>query len=213
MQIKKEVFLQRAGKTGKSREFQKVWTEVRESIGRVVWPTGSESFTIFPGRKGDRRLGKQDTLNGVTPIKDAFVAHLESRFRWKAEVKLDIASHKRPGSIDVVRAFEDGSNRLVAVEWETGNISSSHRALNKMSVGLLDGKLAGGILVLPTRKLYRHLTDRVGNFEELEPYFPVWRNLKIPDGFLAVIAMEHDATSEEVPRIEKGTDGWALVER
>lgn len=58
----------------------------------------------------------------------------------------------------------------VALEWETGNVSSSHRSLNKMSLGLLKGVLAAGILVVPSRELYKYLTDRIGNFEELAPY-------------------------------------------
>jgi len=33
----------------------------------------------------------------------------------------------------------------------------------------------GTALVLPSRKLYPYLTDRIGNYEELEPYFDVWR--------------------------------------
>ena len=63
---------------------------------------------------------------------------------------------------------------------------------------------------MPTRKMYRYLTDRVGNFQELEPYFPLWRALKVKEGLLGIIAVEHDAVSLDVPRIEKGTDGRAL---
>ena len=119
-----------------------------------------------------------------------------------------IASRQRPGAVDAVKVLPDG--RSFAVEWETGNISSSHRALNKMAVGLLDGILAGGILVLPSRDMYQYLTDRVGNYAEIKPYFPVWRNLKIKEGVLAVIEIEHDSLSLDVPPIRKGTDGRAL---
>jgi len=79
-----------------------------------------------------------------------------------------------------------------------------------MAVGLLDGILAGGILVLPSREMYQYLTDRVGNFVEIAPYFPVWRNLQINEGVLAVFEIEHDATSLVVPPIKKGTNGRAL---
>lgn len=94
---------------------------------------------------------------------------------------------------------------------ETGNISSSHRALNKMAVGILKGILVGGVLVLPTRKMYKYLTDRIGNFSEIEPYFPLWESLDVKEGYLAVIAIEHDGVSKNVPRIPKGTDGRALL--
>jgi hypothetical protein len=90
-------------------------------------------------------------------------------------------------------------------------ISSSHRALNKMAMGILNGTLIGGALVLPTRELYNYLTDRIGNFRELEPYFGVWRAIRCASGLLVVFAVEHDATSHDVPPIQKGTDGWATV--
>jgi hypothetical protein len=99
---------------------------------------------------------------------------------------------------------------LFGVEWETGNISSSHRAMNKMALAIINQVLVGGILILPTRGMYRYLTDRVGNFPELAPYFPLWRSLRVTKGFLAVVAVEHDAASKHVPRIPKGTNGRAL---
>ena len=53
-------------------------------------------------------------------------------------------------------------------------------------------------------------TDRIGSYSEIEPYFPVWRNLQVKEGVLAVIEIEHDALSEGVPVIPKGTDGRSL---
>jgi hypothetical protein len=101
-------------------------------------------------------------------------------------------------------------SKLFAFEWETGNISSSHRALNKMALGMLKGLLVGGTLVVPTRKMYEYLTDRVGNLDELEPYFELWRALNVEYGLLQVVAIEHDGVSRVVPRIPKGTEGRAL---
>jgi hypothetical protein len=80
-----------------------------------------------------------------------------------------------------------------------------------MAVGILKKMLIGGLLVLPTRAMYKYLTDRVGNFPELEPYFPLWRALHVDEGLLMVVAIEHDAVSRDVPRIAKGTDGRALA--
>lgn len=85
--------------------------------------------------------------------------------------------------------------------------------MNKMAMALMAGALSGGLLVLPTRDLYKFLTDRVGNYRELEPYFGLWSSLPIESGCLGVVAVEHDATSPDVPRIKKGTDGWALVRK
>ena len=95
-------------------------------------------------------------------------------------------------------------------EWETGNVSSSHRAINKIMLGVQDDSLTGGVLVVPTKRLAKYLTDRVGNYEELEPYFRFWRR-SCERGYLAVIAVEHDNESADVPRISKGTDGRALL--
>ncbi|WP_269144778.1 hypothetical protein [Nostoc sp. WHI] len=97
------------------------------------------------------------------------------------------------------------------MEWETGNISSSHRAVNKMVLGLLRGVFLGTALILPSRKIYPYLTDRIGNYEELEPYFDVWRAVNIQEGFLAIFVIEHDQLDSNVPTLTKGTDGRALV--
>jgi hypothetical protein len=141
------------------------------------------------------------------PIKKNFLEFL-IRKKWQCEHRMAIASRVKPGPVDAVKKMSDG--RYFAVEWETGNISSSHRALNKMSIGLLDGMLTGGVLILPSRNMYQYLTDRIGNYSEIEPYFPVWRNLLVRDGVLGVIEIEHDAVSTDIPVIKKGTDGRAL---
>ena len=93
------------------------------------------------------------------------------------------------------------------MEWETGNISSSHRALNKMAIGLMKHQLVGATLVIPSRKLYKWLTDRIGNFQELVPYLNLWKGIPCDNGILEIVVIEHDAESFDVPRIPKGTDG------
>jgi hypothetical protein len=197
MKIKKIDFLIQEGDFSHSPEFENILNEVKSAVKAVVWPEGSDLFTIYPQKKG----------NGVVPIKKEFMNVLVQK-GWMLEHRMSIASRIRPGPIDAVKRLSDG--QFLAVEWETGNISSSHRALNKMAVGLLDGMLAGGILILPSREMYQYLTDRIGNYAEIEPYFPVWRNLSIEKGLLAVIEVEHNASSLEVPQIKKGTDGRAL---
>jgi len=115
---------------------------------------------------------------------------------------------RRFGKFDAMLPTKHGP---VVIEWETGNISSSHRSLNKMCMFLTEGKIAAGILIVPTRKMYKYLTDRIGNFQELEPYLNFWKTIPCKQGVLEIIVIEHDEESENVPRIEKGTDGRALV--
>lgn len=197
MKIKRIKFLIQKGAFSGSSEMEMVLDGIKNAVSSVTWPEGSKTFTLYPRKH----------VNGVVPIKKSFLAHLVND-DWVLERRMAIASRLSPGKIDAVKTLSNG--RFFAVEWETGNISSSHRALNKMAIGLLDGILSGGILVLPSREMYQYLTDRIGNFAEIEPYFPVWLNLQINDGVLAVIEIEHDAISLDVPPIRKGTDGRAL---
>lgn len=182
-------------------EWKNIENHIISSIKSIEWPPGSKSFILYdqPGKK--RGQG-----SGVKPIKEACMLKLKS-FGWQLETPVDIATVKRPGPMDATYTVGD---RIFCVEWETGNISSSHRAINKMALGIIKNILIGGILIVPTRKMYRYLTDRVGNFKELEPYFPLWRALNVKEGLLGIIAVEHDAVSKDVPRIKKGTDGRAL---
>jgi hypothetical protein len=190
-----------AGGFSASPEWRLVEKEMLGAIRSVQWPPGSGKFTLYPERGKERGKG-----NGVKPIKQECMLQLE-RLGWELEARLDIATLKEPGRIDAVRDVRGGH---FAIEWETGNISSSHRALNKMALGMLKGSLIGGALVVPTRDMYQYLTDRVGNLQELEPYFAFWKALDIEAGLLEVIAIEHDGLSLDVPKIRKGTEGRAL---
>jgi len=181
------------------------WASIRSNlltaIQAVDWPTGSGSFTIYPESGKKRKAG-----NGVTPIKAGLMARL-GKSGWKLEEPIAIAARRQPGKTDAVLYTEAGP---VALEWETGNISSSHRALNKMTLGLMQGKLAAAVLVVPSRVLYRFLTDRIGNWDELLPYLELWKSVPCERGVLEIVVIEHNATSVEVPRIPKGTDGRAV---
>ena len=185
----------------KTDEWNQIYKHITDAIYKVEWPPGSGSFTLFDEPGKSRGMG-----NGVKPIKEAFMKHLAD-MGWDLETRVDIATVRNPGPLDATYKLKKG---LFCVEWETGNISSTHRALNKMALGILKKTLIGGLLILPTRNMYKYLTDRIGNYTEIEPYFDLWRSLKINEGFLAVIAIEHDKVSKEVPRIPKGTDGRSL---
>ena len=98
---------------------------------------------------------------------------------------------------------------MTGVEWETGNISSSHRALNKMVLALMEGRISQGVLAMPVRSLAAFLTDRVGNFEEIRPYLPVF-GPPGHEGRLLILTLAQDGNDAAVPVIGKGTDGRAL---
>jgi len=190
-----------AGTFSQTDDWYRIEGEIYQAIQSIEWPPGSGSFTLFNESGKKRGQG-----SGVTPIKKACMQKLKS-FGWQLETPVDIATVKRPGPMDATCRVNE---RLFCVEWETGNISSSHRAINKMALGILKRVLIGGALILPTREMYKYLTDRIGNFPEIEPYFPLWKALHVEEGLLLVIAIEHDAVSPAVPRIKKGTDGRAL---
>ena len=200
MKVTRNKELINSGDYFKSQQFNDVLAEIKESISKVVWPIGSQCFSIKPVKNG----------NGVKPIKDGCISHLEG-LGWRLEERLGMTSSMRPGAIDAVRTLSNG--HLFALEWETGHISSSHRALNKMLLGILEGELTGGVLILPSRSTYKFLTDRVGNFQEIEPYFHVWERQDIHNGYLAVIEIEHEYEDENSPLIPKGTDGMAKFQR
>ncbi|QOH80997.1 restriction endonuclease [Plesiomonas shigelloides] len=196
MKVTRFEVLINSGEFFSTKQFNKVLKEINDAISQVVWPINSTHFSINPVLKG----------NGVKPIKNGCMSHLEKQ-GWKLEERLKISRAMRPGPLDAVKALPNGG--LLALEWETGNISSSHRALNKMVLGMLEGALCGGVLILPSRNMYKYLTDRIGNFQEIEPYFPQWKRPDISNGFLAVIEIEHEYENKDVPLIPKGTDGWA----
>lgn len=188
------------GSYAKSKEWRKFRAQILKDIEAIDWPPGTGQFLIYPESGKKRGEG-----NGVKAIKDGFIQRLIAQ-GWESEKPLDLATRIRPGKLDAVHTV---GNVKIALEWETGNISSSHRALNKMALGILKGVLTVGLLVVPSRNLYQYLTDRVGNFDELEPYADLWKALTIADGILEIIVVEHDGESRQSPRIPKGTDGRA----
>jgi len=177
-----------------SSTFSEILVEVKESIKEVTLNSDNK-FIINPVRRG----------NGVVPIKNDFISKLEAD-GWKSEVRMSLAAGMNPGPIDIIKNTEFG---IFAVEWETGNISSSHRALNKIAVGIIQKQIIGGILILPIKDFAKYLTDRIGNYEELAPYFPMYQNLSIEEGIIGIIGIEHDGEDSTVPLIQKGRDGNA----
>jgi len=194
MKINNENIFINQGDFSESDDFEIILEELRNAITAVTWHDDAK-FVVNPTRKG----------NGVVPIKINFVNSLISN-GWIAEKRMSFADGMNPGPVDVVKETIYGD---FAVEWETGNISSSHRALNKIAVGILQGEIIGGILILPIKNLAQYLTDRIGNYEEIEPYFPLYQNIQVKEGMIGVISVDYDSVSEGSPLIPKGKDGNA----
>lgn len=204
VRIIEEINLIDVGGCKSSSEVSGAVEEIRQAIRALVWPSGADRFIIHP--QSGKKSGEG---NGVRPIRDAFVLALEEQ-GWDSEVRFPVITDSTMADFGKLDASKHVFGKPFVAEWETGNISSSHRAMNKMSVGLIEGKISAGVLVVPSKALARFLTDRIGNIWELRPYFPLWRSIVVSSGYLGIIVVEHDDESENVPRIKKGTDGRAL---
>lgn len=206
------------------------WRLIHESyvraIGQIDHPEGGGILTIRRKRSGPD--GKP-LRNGVGYLKQRFIGHIVRDEGWLEEVTPEVRfieqeeiteypsgePYKMPptsfGRFDFVTTAPNGTR--VAIEWETGNVSSSHRSMNKMAIALASGDISAGVLLVPSRKLYRHLTDRIGNFEELRSYFRMWQSLKagVERGLLAVTVVEHDNETDDsaIPYFRLGDDGNA----
>jgi len=195
MKLETKKILIESGEFVKTNTYRSLFNNIVDGILTVTW-ADNQYFIINPVYRG----------NGVVPIKSNFIAHL-IRNGWQAEEPMPLVNGMRMGKIDAVYKSDYGN---IAVEWETGNISSSHRALNKMALGIIQNHLIAGFLILPMRSLSKFLTDRVGNYEEISPYFPLYNHVQIREGALGVFGVTYDKTSENVIRIPKGQDGNAF---
>jgi Restriction endonuclease BamHI len=173
----------------------------------------------------------QWSRNGVGYLRSRFLRHMTQEEGWQPESKVDLDSDRlQPpirlypslepyhepitssfGDFDFVTTAPNGIR--VAIEWETGNISSSHRSMNKLAIALGNGVVQVGVLILPSRDLYEHLTDRIGNIGELSGYLSMWENLKsgVDRGMLAITIVEHDllTSDSKFPYLPSGIDGRA----
>jgi len=176
--------------------------EIRDAIDCIVWPPGSDQFVIKPVTHG----------NGVKPIKKAFIARLENH-GWEVEQRVSLVVDVRPGPIDAIKGLADDS--LFLLEWETGNVSSAHRSINRMLLAMTTGLAVGGAIVVAHKEtLYPYLTDRIANDGELRPYFALWRQYRMKrPALLALYVVGYDDVDDEVEQIPKGVDGWASLQR
>ena len=210
------------------------WDGIHKSLVRSIksidFPEGSGKL-LLRRRKKDAN-SKQWNRNGVKPLRTRFLDHMVNTEGWRAEGEVDFRGleeghkfHLYPsmelahepitsefGDFDFITKTAGGL--CVAIEWETGNISSSHRSLNKLCIMLAASEIQAGILIVPSRDLYEHLTDRIGNIGELSPYLSMWKGMgaSVDRGVLAIIVVEHDELTDdpEFPYLSTGLDGRAV---
>lgn len=213
------------------------WRQVHESyvraIGRIDFPEGAGSLTLR--RKERITNSSQWRRNGVGYLKTRFLRGMVKDEEWVPEAQVEIEDLRlqaqlmlypnlEPYSEPVTSGFgcfdfmtETESGLRIAIEWETGNISSSHRSINKLAIALSAGRIQAGVLILPSRGLYEHLTDRIGNIGELSPYLTLWSGLAstVERGLLAITVVEQDNLTDDVsfPYLPSGNDGRAAQGR
>lgn len=76
--------------------------------------------------------------------------------------------------------------------------------MNKLTLGLKNRDLDLAVLIMPVHHLSYYLTDRVSNYEELEPYYSLVDNF--PFVFLGFEAEDYDPS---YPSLDKGKDGMS----
>jgi hypothetical protein len=209
------------------------WLKIHESYIRAIksidFPEGTGTLCL---RRKTRKGRTQWNRNGVGYIKKRFFNYIVNIEGWRAESNQGIDKYRRIaevnlfpskelynepiksdfGDFDFVTTTENGMR--VAIEWETGNISSSHRSLNKLTILLRDKKIQAGVLIVPSRELYEHLTDRIGNINELSAYLSIWKGFEsqIESGILAITVVEHDLLTDDpnFQYLPTGKDGRAF---
>jgi len=202
MKIAKVYSLMRRGPYATSEHWQATRQQIRDAIRECEWPVGSGCFTIPP--EGDQGSGESE---GVKPIRDRFVRSLQARGR-AIEGRAKKALDERLGDLDLVLK---GPVMPIAVEWETGDISSPHRSINLLALLLKAQAISAGVLVVPSRRLCLHLPDRIGYIDEMMPYFAFWRSVRCREGVLEIVVIEQDAENRSRPRTPAVADGTALA--
>ena len=203
-------------------------TSYTAAIANIDHLAGSGELIL---RRKIRLPNGQTQRNGVGYLRARFLNYMLKTEGWRAEGIVNLArdrdqppiklypsgeDYREPitsdfGGFDFVTTTPNGTR--IAIEWETGNISSSHRSMNKLAIALAHGLVDVGVLIVPSRNLYEHLTDRIGNIGELSGYLSMWEGLKttVPRGLLAITVVEHDNLTDDpnFPFLSTGNDGRA----
>lgn len=211
-----------------SRDWRAVHESYVRSIVSIEHPRGTGRLLL---RRKVKLPNGQFSRNGVGYLRSNFLRHMQDAELWKPEGAVDLSRDREQPAIKLYPSMEayrepitsdfggfdfitTGSEGIkVAIEWETGNISSSHRSMNKLALALANGIVQVGVLIVPSRHLYEHLTDRIGNIGELSGYLSMWESLKagVARGLLAITVVEHDELTDDSthPYLPTGNDGRA----
>lgn len=176
---------------------KQAYNEVADSIKKNVTP-GYNVFILNNTKKN---------CNGVAPVKERCYQILEEDYDWYREKPLSYFHDdvQKGGPIDVYKEFFQNNDVLCAgLEFETGNISSAHRSMNKLCIGITKGEIAIGFLLMPIKAMSFYLTDRVSNYEELEPYF-----LLLDRTPFVVFGFDAEEYNPNAPLLPKGKDGMS----
>jgi hypothetical protein len=122
------------------------------------------------------------------------VSFLKSK-GWATDRRSRNSLDRRLGFFDAVLP---GPGMPIVVEWETGNISSSHYSMNKLAVLISSGIVSAGVFVVRSQRFYARPTDRAGNLRKLEPYLGLWKSLPCVTGMLEIIVFEPEAKNASI---------------
>ncbi|MFK0164654.1 hypothetical protein [Rhizobium sp. NPDC090279] len=202
------------------------------SIASIDHPAGAGTLTLRRKERKNEDQKDSDWLrNGVNFLRARFLEHMTTEGGWRAELNVELNPDHAPPQLKLypsLKSYQEPvgskfgqfdflttgpSGLKFAIEWETGNISSSHRSMNKLAIALANRLIDVGVLIVPSRALYEHLTDRIGNVQELSGYLEMWHGLgdAIDSGVLAITVVEHDELTDDpsVPFLSVGKDGNA----
>jgi len=169
--------------------------EIEDSIIKNVTP-GETEFVLNNSKKN---------CNGVKPVKEMTYAYLVAH-GWEREKPLAyLSSIDKGGPIDAYKLFQSDDRIFrVGMEFETGNIGSSYRSMNKLCLGIQYGDFDMGILMMSMKKTAYYLTDRVSNYEEAAPYFS-----RADQYAMIFYGFDADRFDPTAPLLPKGKDGNA----
>lgn len=212
-----------------SADWSYLHNSYKNAIEKIDFPEGTGKLKL---RKKIKTPNSQWLRNGVVYLKIRFLKEMIDNEGWTPEVLVGLSRSRKQSPLKLYPSLRDynepitsdfggfdffthgpkGKSR-VAIEWETGNISSSHRSMNKLAIALEKEVIDIGILIVPSRALYEHLTDRIGNIGELSGYLSMWASSgsAVKRGLLAITVVEHDELTDDEghPYLPTGNDGRA----
>lgn len=228
MKLLRTIIVFDSGGMAEAKAWESIHDSIASGIESIDYPRGSKKLTL---REKEQISKGKYRRNGVVYLKNRFFETM-TKNGWAHEEAFKLPKSGVPkeqyklypsgdpynepvtsnfGGFDFVATRAD---KRFAIEWETGNISSSHRSINKLAIALNAGEIQAGIIIVPSRDLYRHLTDRIGNIGELSGYLPLWKGIgsSVKTGLLAVVVVEHDelVTDPTFSFLPVGKDGNAL---